>query len=209
MTTTQSPDVAPESPNPPQNDPASDGESSGARKVLKRALAGLTVLFACIGAVSTSGYTIKDDLVPYIQELGKEDPSYRIMSPTPKGNPVTVKRCTAVAVHVTGDLPAGYEIWLGTDLQGRKAVVTQMDSAGEGTYRANITIGRQQDHDQSRELDAVLVSPEAADWLQLVADGQSLYNVASNKWLPGVRVVARMDIQRGAATNELNCSGKP
>ncbi|MEU1200958.1 hypothetical protein ABZ446_32715 [Streptomyces sp. NPDC005813] len=176
--------------------------------MLKHALTSLTVLFACVGAVSTSGYTIKDDLVPYVQGLAKEDASFKIRTPTPRDKPVIVKRCTDVTVRVTGALPAGHELWLGTNLQGRKAIVEPLDDAGDGIYRASITIGRQEDHDQPRELDVVLITPEAADWLQVVADGRSLYDVASNTWLPGVRVVARMDVQRGAATDELNCKGK-
>jgi hypothetical protein len=171
-------------------------------------VAALTVIFACIGAVSTSGYTIKDDLVPYLQGLGKKEASYEIKRPTPRDQPVIVKRCTAVAVRVSGDLPAGHELWLGTNLQGRKAVVEALDAAGDGMYRGNISIGRERDHDQQRELDVVLVDPEAADWLRSVTDKRSLYDVASRKWLPGVRVVARMDVQRDAATSELDCSGK-
>lgn len=208
MTTTQSPDAAPESPNASQSDPDNDGEGSKAKRTLKRTLAGLTVFFACVGAVSTSGYTIKDDLVPYLLDLAEKDASYEIVVPTSKGETLIVKRCMAVTVRVTGELPAGHKLWLGTNLRGRKAIVEPMDDAGEGSYKASITIGRQEDHDQPRVLDVVLVSPDAADWLKLVADGRSLYDVSSDEWLPGVRVVDTMDVQRGPATNELGCNGK-
>lgn len=208
MTATQSPGVTPASPEPAHNGPAGDGETSKVKRVLKRILTSLTVLFACIGAVSASGYTIKDDLVPYVLDLTEKDATYAITSPAPRSKPVIVKRCTEFSVRAAGGIPAGYELWLGTNLRGRKAIVEPMDDSGNGNYRASITIGRQQDHDQSRELDVLLLTPEAADWLEVVADGRSLYDVASNKWLPGVRVVARMDVRRSSTANELNCSGK-
>jgi hypothetical protein len=207
VTTTQAPGVAPGAPDPSQNTSADDGGPTGARKVLKKVVTSLTVIFACIGAVSTSGYTIKDDLVPYFEDLGHEDASYAIKNPKPGNGPVIVKRCTSVSVRVTGDVPDGHELWLGTDREGRKAVVEEMDPAGDGVYRKSVSIGRGKDHDQARELDVLLVDAEAADWLRSIKDNQSLYNVASGKWLPGVRVVARMDVQRDSATSELDCSG--
>ncbi|MET9412001.1 hypothetical protein ABZX90_40740 [Streptomyces sp. NPDC002935] len=167
------------------------------------------MIFACIGAVSAAtGYTIKDDLVPKLQDLGKEDASYSFKSPSLKDQPVTVRRCTAVTVHVAGDVPEGQELWLGTNLRGRKALVEPMDSSGDGSYKASISIGREQDRMQQRELDAVLVGPEAADWLRSVKDKRSLYDVASSKWLPGARVVASVDVKRDSASGELDCSGK-
>jgi hypothetical protein len=157
---------------------------------------------------SATGYTLKDDLMPMLGGWFEEDPSFQITLEDASGQgPVIVKRCTDVTVKVTGELPPDRELWLGTDLRGRKAVITKADSVTAHEYTAQISIGRSQDHDQERQLVALLVSSDFSKWLGTLKDGASPYDVASGYWPPDAEVVATQAIRRNSTSTQ-SCEGK-
>ncbi|MFM9692356.1 hypothetical protein [Streptomyces europaeiscabiei] len=205
MSATQQPTAAPRPDTDPANAAATGDPPSLWRRKVGSALRSIGYIFAAVGLFATAtGITLKD-AVPLVLSLGEDDAQFAITSPRPNSSgPAVVKRCTDVRITVTESLPVDHELWVGTNRNGRKAVVERLDPVGGGTYSGQITIGTETDHNQKRQLVVLVVEPQASVWLQNVGDRLSLYDVPSQYWPPGTRVVKQMEVQRDS-TSTLAC----
>lgn len=128
--------------------------------------------------------------------IGAEEFKANIEIPTPADSPASVKRCTTVKVTTTGKLPSGSELWLGTDLNGRKAIVEPLEQTDDHTYEGHITIGREQDKNQERKLLVLVVEPSSVSYLRNTRDKVSLYDRASSYWPAGTTVADQIKVRR-------------
>ncbi|MFH0180807.1 hypothetical protein [Streptomyces cacaoi] len=186
----------------PSGTTSGDNESTTLRGKIKRVATrgGITLALAATLA-GVTGYTAKD-VVAAVSSIGEVEFKAAFESPAPTDGPAIVKRCTRVTIKTTGDLPQGYELWLGTNLKGRKAIVEPLEETGDHTYKGQITIGREQDKSQERQLVVLLVQPSSVSYLRNVRDRISLYDMPSSYWLTGATVATQMEVKRDADSTQ-------
>ncbi|MFF4842242.1 hypothetical protein [Streptomyces collinus] len=170
---------------------------------VRRSFTPIVAALAALGlASSATGYTIKDDIVPWV---GRHLPNasgptaYKITSPMPSasGQAAVIPRCTRVEVTVKGDLPDGAELWVGSILGKRKAVTDALERQVDSpdVYATQVSVGRDTDVNQSRRLVILTVSTQQAEWLR-GAMGVSTYDIASSTWPDGVKPVGSVSVRR-------------
>ncbi|WP_437057943.1 hypothetical protein [Streptomyces sp. enrichment culture] len=156
-------------------------------------------------ASSATGYTVKDDIVPWVSQHLPNAPgptTYTITSPAPasQGEPTLIPRCTRVEVKVNGELPDGTELWAGSILGERKAVVVALEPqvGAPGTYASDMNVGRIQDVNQERQLVVLTLSSKQADWLRGAMD-VTPYDIGSRAWPEGAKPVGSVFVRRDLA----------
>ncbi|MEU4486045.1 hypothetical protein AB0H94_14325 [Streptomyces purpurascens] len=200
MTTTEEPGTQ------PRLDGPDEGSSSGRRIWWARVRKPLTPVIAALAALglasSATGYTLKDDIVPWVGQHMPNAPgptTYTITSPlrNSHGNPTAIPRCTRVEVKVSGKLPEDTELWVGSILGKRKAVAIALDQevGSPDLYASDVNVGRMQDVDQSRQLVVLTLSSEQAEWLRGVTD-VTPYDIGSSAWPEGAKPVGSVPVRR-------------
>jgi hypothetical protein len=200
VTTTEEPRIQPRLDGP-------DEGSSSRWQVwwvqIRKPLTPVVAALAALGlASSATGYTLKDDIVPWLGQHLPNAPvptTYTITSPlqSSHGKPTVIPRCARVEVKVRGRLPESTELWVGSILGKRKALAVPLDQEVGSTdvYASEVNVGRMQDVDQSRQLVVLTLSSEQAEWLRGVMD-VTPYDIGSSAWPEGAKPVHSVWVRR-------------
>lgn len=206
MTTTEQPEAQPLSDEP-------GGEAPAGRRTwwsrFRKYLTPVIAVSAALGlASSATGYTVKDDIVPWVGQRMPNAPgptTFTITSPTPSshGKPSVIPRCTRVEVKVDGELSEGSELWVGSIVGARKAIAVALERqvGSRDVFAASMNVGRIEDTGQERQLVVLTLSAQQAEWLRGIMD-VTTYDVGSKAWPEGAEPVRSVSVRRDSTHTE-------